>query len=48
MRFSGLFVALSVLVLGAIGFDNSRYDNVSATRIIVVGGAGRCILHHQY
>jgi len=30
MRFSAsLFVALSVLVLGAVGFDNSRYDNVS-------------------
>jgi len=24
-----LFVVLSALVLGAVGFDNSRYDNVS-------------------
>jgi hypothetical protein len=30
MRFSSLFIALSVLVLGAAGFNNTLYDNVSA------------------
>ena len=43
MRFSDLFVPLSVLVLGAVGFDNARYDNVS---VVFYSARTQCHPYH--